>query len=83
MKRRTTKLVLMVSLIVALATGFSARAGTECVDYQVTGPFVGTRGGSRCVNLPPQFSVPFSLNNCQGIPPAGATECIGADLYLP
>jgi hypothetical protein len=59
-----------------------AHAGTECVNYQVTAPIVGTRQGSRCVPLPGQFDVPYSVQNCQGLPALGFSECAGVDLNL-
>ena len=83
MRKRASMLALAAVITTVLAAGTSSHAGTECADYSVTAPIVGTRSGSRCVNLPPLFDFPFSLHNCQGVPPLGVTACAGVDLHLP
>lgn len=78
-----SRIALAVLLILGLSLAASgAHAGTQCVHYQVTGPVVGTREGSRCVPLPGLFDFPFSVEDCQGIPPIGFSDCVGADLHL-
>jgi len=83
MRKRATMLALAAVITTVLAAGTSSRAGTECVNYQVTAPIIGTRSGAPCVTLPPVFDFPFSLENCRGIPPLGVTVCVGVDLHLP
>jgi len=83
MKHAYSRVALITMVIAALGAGVSARAGTECAHYVVTAPIIGTRSGSRCVNLPPVFDFPFSVEDCQGIPPLGVSECAGVDLHLP
>ena len=82
MKRRIT-MALAVALVAGLGVGSGVDAAPSCVDWSVTAPFVGTRSGQRCVPLPNAFDFPVSIHNCRGIPPAGFTMCVGADLNLP
>jgi hypothetical protein len=83
MRKRASMLALAAAMTTALGIGASAHADTECVDYQVTAPIVGTRSGRPCVTLGPLYDFPFSFHDCQGIPPLRVSECVGADLHLP
>jgi hypothetical protein len=80
---RKRAILAFVAIATVLAIGTSAGADTECVNYQVTAPIIGTRSGSPCVNLPPLFDFPFSFRDCRGNPPLGVSECVGVDLHLP
>lgn len=81
MKHRIT-MALAVALLAGLGVGSGVEAAPSCVDWSVTAPFVGTRSGRRCVPAGNAFDFPFSVHNCQGVPPAGVTVCAGADLNL-
>lgn len=81
MKRRIM-MALAVASLAGLGVGWGADAAPSCVDYSVTAPFVGTRSDRRCVPLGNAFDFPVGFRVCQGVPPAGVTACVGADLNL-
>jgi hypothetical protein len=81
--RRALFAILVVAALSTLAFG-SASAGQDCVTWSVTGPFVGTRGGTSCTpNLPSPFTQPFTDHQCTGVPPANTTVCTTVTIYTP
>ena len=81
MKARIT-MALAVALLSGLGVGSGVDAAPSCVHWSVTAPFVGTRSGRRCVPAGNAFDFPVGFRNCQGVPPAGVTVCVGAELNL-
>jgi hypothetical protein len=59
------------------------QAGPQCVSYKVTRPG-GTMQGNPCSkSFGWPLTQPFSVTDCQWIPPAGVTVCVGVQLYTP
>ena len=74
--------LLAVCMVAAGMVIAPAHAGTECVDYTLTAPIIGTRSGSPCVTLPSRFDFPLAIHDCESFPPLGVSECLGARLHL-
>ncbi len=82
--QRLAALALVIGTVLGvLGVNTQVSANPACVSYRVTGPFVGTRQGQRCVPMPNQFDLTFGVEDCQGVPPVGVEECLGVVLQLP
>jgi hypothetical protein len=57
--------------------------GSWCASYEVTAPGVGTQADGICtLPFPDPIDYPLHSDNCGGLPPAGASWCFDAWVFI-
>jgi hypothetical protein len=71
---RTSALIaFLLTIATTIGVQHVSQAGQVCVAYRVTAPVLGERSGTPCLSDP--FTHPFSLYDCEGVPPLRVQAC--------